>query len=162
LEARQWQRVRGRNGQAEQGQGHHTEFIPRWSFSHHAQSANVEIGVPGVCEFTPLFYQCLSVSICGSMGRCFASKTLVKKHLVAAMLRYDFHRIKSVCTFFRFCVIVRHNCDFRFFPGMALYLIQQGCPSLSSSGDYFQQSKDLSYVYKKSAGTLCCFFHFRL
>ena len=49
--------------------------------SHHAQSANVEIGVPGVCEFTPLFYQCLSVSICGSMGRCFASKTLVKTFL---------------------------------------------------------------------------------
>jgi hypothetical protein len=44
-------------------------------------------GVDGMDGMKTVFnYQCLSVSICGSMGRCFASKTLVKKQLVAAML----------------------------------------------------------------------------
>ena len=90
----------GQTGQAEQGQGHHTEFIPGWSFSHHAQSANVEIGDPRVRDSPPLFYQCLSVSICGSMGRRITLSTSVKTFLsviLSCNLCYSFAEVYSRC-----------------------------------------------------------------
>jgi hypothetical protein len=48
---------------------HHTEITWLWCDSTYSPYANVEIGVPRVRDFASLFYQCLSVSFCGSKGR---------------------------------------------------------------------------------------------